>query len=92
MIDFYSFMKKHILISSLVLLALSSCGGEKDSICACIESGNKLNAKANAILQNGSSEKDEKELQQLKADKKKKCAEFVTMGGEEMKKRMQDCE
>lgn len=85
-------MKKSILIPSIFLLTLTSCGGEKDSICACIESGNKLNAKANAILQRGSSEKDEKELQQLKADKKKKCAEFVTMGGEEMKKRMQECE
>lgn len=71
-------------------LLLTSCG-EKDSICACLESGNQLNKKANSILQNGSTAKDEQELKTLKADKKKKCAEFETMGGEEMKKRMADC-
>jgi hypothetical protein len=81
---------KKIVISSAFLLALTACG-EKDSICSCIESGNKLNVKASEILQNGSTEKDEKELQALKADKEKKCAEFKTMGGEEMKKRMEDC-
>lgn len=74
----------------ITVLSLSACG-EKDTICACIESGNKLNVKANKILENGSTVADEKELQALKADKKKKCAEFETMGGPEMKKRMEDC-
>jgi hypothetical protein len=82
-------MKKILLVFSVLLLA--SCS-EKDTICACIEAGDKLNLKANAILENGSTSADEKELQALKADKKKKCAEFETMGGEEMKKRMEDCD
>ncbi|HLP55211.1 MAG TPA: hypothetical protein VK151_09285 [Fluviicola sp.] len=74
----------------LTLLTLSACS-EPDTICACIESGNKLNEKANAILQNGSTKKDELELQKLKADKKKKCAEFEHMPGPEMKERMESC-
>jgi hypothetical protein len=74
----------------LITLALGACS-EPDTICACIESGNKLNQKANAILQKGSTKKDEKELQQLKADKQQKCAEFEHMPGPEMKKRMESC-
>lgn len=82
---------KKILLVTIPALMLWACSGKKDTICDCLEAGNKLNAKANEILQQGSSEKGEQELQQLKADKKKKCAEFETMGGEEMKKRMEDC-
>jgi hypothetical protein len=74
----------------LTVLALGACS-EPDTICACIESGNKLNKKANAILQNGSTKKDEQELQKLKADKQKKCAEFEHMPGPEMKERMESC-
>lgn len=74
-----------------MVCSLAACG-KKDTICSCIASGNKLNHKANEILQNGSTKKDEQELQALKADKKKKCAEFETMGGDEMKRRMEECE
>lgn len=81
-------MKKFLFI--LPILALASCG-EEDTICACIEAGDKLNQKSNEILQKGSTSADEKELQTLKADKKKKCAEFETMGGDEMRERMKDC-
>ena len=84
------FIYPFVFIGAIGGLLLTSCG-EKDSICACLESGNQLNTKANSILQNGSTAKDEQELKTLKADKKKKCAEFETMGGEEMKKRMADC-
>lgn len=83
---------KKILLAGMAALVLTACGEDKkDTICACIEAGEKLNVKANRILQNGSTEKDEQELQQLKADKNKKCREFERMGGDEMKKRMQTC-
>jgi hypothetical protein len=82
---------KRFLLAGMAALVLSACGEDKDAICACIEAGDKLNVKANKILQNGSTEKDEQELQALKADKKKKCAEFERMGGDEMKKRMESC-
>ena len=81
-------MKKTLV--ALTLLLFASCG-EEDTICACIEAGDKLNQKANAILEKGSTSADEKELQALKAEKKKKCAEFETMGGDQMKERMKDC-
>lgn len=78
-----------LLIVSMGFLA--SCGG-KDSICDCIEAGDKLNRKANALLESGSSDDAGKELLRLKEEKKKKCAEFETMDGNEMKRRMQDCQ
>lgn len=81
---------RNVFFVGLVALALSACS-EPDTICACIESGDKLNKKANTILQKGSTKKDEQELQQLKADKQKKCAEFEHMPGPEMKKRMESC-
>ncbi|ASS50773.1 MAG: hypothetical protein A3D31_14565 [Candidatus Fluviicola riflensis] len=82
---------RNAVFVGMVALVLSACS-EPDTICACIESGDKLNQKANAILQKGSTKKDEQELQKLKADKQKKCAEFEHMPGPEMKKRMENCE
>lgn len=82
---------RNVLFVGLTLLTFSACS-EPDTICACIESGNKLNKKASAILKNGSTKKDEQELHALKADKQKKCAEFEHMPGPEMKKRMESCE
>lgn len=88
----YIWHMKKILLAGMVALVLAACGEDKqDTICACIEAGEKLNVKANKILQNGSTEKDEQELQQLKADKNKKCKEFERMGGDEMRQRMQSC-
>gem|GEM_PF-1941253 len=79
-----------MLVVGAIQLSVSACG-ERDTICACIESGNVLNKKANAILEKGSTEQDREELKKLKADKQKKCAEFERMGGPEMRERMQEC-
>lgn len=81
---------KKVFLSLLTLLVLASCG-ERDTICACIESGDALNKQANEILEKGSSAEREKSLKQLKADKEKKCAEFKTMDGPQMRERMKDC-
>lgn len=81
----------HFLFSAALLFVLSACG-EPDTICACIEAGKQLDKKANYILRNGSTEKTEKELQALKAEKKKQCKEFEKMDGPQMLERMKDCE
>jgi len=81
-----------VMISSILTASVASCGEEKkDTICACIASGNVLNKKANAILAKGASEQDRAELKALKADKKKKCKAFEKMGGPEMRQRMESC-
>lgn len=74
-----------------IVFLVGSCG-EPDSICGCIEAGKQLDKKANYILRHGSTEKTEKELQALKAEKKKKCKEFQKMDGPQMLERMKDCE
>lgn len=81
----------HFFLSAGIVFLLGSCG-EPDTICGCIEAGKQLDKKANHILRHGSTEKTEKELQALKAEKKKKCKEFEKMDGPQMLERMKDCE
>lgn len=94
-------MLKSFLQLFIFCLLVFSCSSP-DPICGCIEAGNELNKKAHSILENGSIDrlsdrshqsnlKDETELKRLKKEKKKACKEFETMGGEEMKKRMEEC-
>lgn len=73
-----------------VLFLTLSCGG-KDQICSCIEAGNQLNQKANLVLRKEPTATDEKMLIELRKKKKSACAEFETMGGPEMKERMESC-
>ncbi len=80
---------KHLYIASFLFVFLS-CGG-KDQICECIEAGNRLNEKANLVLRKEPTEADEKALIELRKTKKTACAEFETMGGPEMKERMETC-
>lgn len=82
-------MKKAFLLP-LTILLLAGCG-ERDTICACIDSGNALNKQANEILEKGRTKEREAKLKTLKADKEKKCAEFKTMDGPQMRERMKDC-
>ncbi len=81
---------KLILKIALPALLLAGCG-ERDTICACIESGNALNKQASEILEKGSTKERDAKLRELKADKEKKCAEFKTMDGPQMRERMKDC-
>lgn len=85
-------MKLIIIYWSVLVCCFTFSCSSPDPICGCIKAGNTLNKKAHSILENGSTEKDEKELQQLKKETKKACAEFETMGGQEMKKRMAECD
>lgn len=74
----------------IAFLGLAACG-KKDAICDCIDAGDQLNKKANEILKSEANEKSAKELQKLRSIKKKKCAEFENMGGQEMMERKASC-
>lgn len=84
-------MKKSFLPLVIVVLSLTACG-EKDSICACIEAGDKLNKLSSEVLEGKKSDINQQEWKKLKVDKEKKCKEFETMSGPEMLERKKNCE
>lgn len=84
-------MKTTLVFASIfTLFTITSCG-EKDSICDCIDASNKLNQAASKVLVKEATAKDEKTLITLRAEKKKKCAEFENMSGTEMMERKESC-
>jgi hypothetical protein len=84
-------MKAFIFPLALLFAGLSACG-EPDTICACIETGRKLDKKAQEILAKGNSEEREKDLKALRKEKAIKCKEFERMDGPAMLRRMEDCD
>lgn len=84
-------MKRILLSLSTIVFMLTACG-EKDAICSCIEASDKMNKFSGEVLQGNKSEVDQKEWEQLKADKEKKCKDFKNMAGPEMLERKQSCE
>lgn len=84
-------MKPTFLLAFLFsVFSLLSCG-ERDTICDCIDASNKLNQAASKVLVKEVTAKDEKTLVTLRAEKKKKCAEFENMSGKEMMERKESC-
>lgn len=83
-------MKQLYTLVLLSTITLSSCGG-KDTICECIEIGDKLNKKSSKALTHTPSQKEIKEIKQLQKEKAKKCAEFQKMSGKEMLERKASC-
>jgi hypothetical protein len=76
----------------IALLFLFSCKSKDEKMCACLESGEKLNDFSSSILVKEISESDLKEMEKLKNDKKLKCKDYQTMSGEEMLKKKASCE
>lgn len=81
---------KQLFLPLLVGATLSACAG-KDSICDCIEAGDRLNKTSSEILKKEPTVSDEKAIQKLRRIKKQKCAEFENMSGPEMLERKQTC-
>lgn len=75
----------------ITLLLLSSCEPGDQKMCDCLDSGEKLNRFSAKMLRKEATDADLRKMQTLRADKKKKCAAYQTMSGEEMLKRKQDC-
>lgn len=81
---------KALLIASLVLFTLS-CSSRDDKMCSCLEAGEKLNKQSEKILNKGVTAEDAQKMIDLREEKKKKCADFQTMSGEEMLKKKETC-
>ncbi len=79
------------LLAVLGFLCLMTTSCSEDSICDCIDAGEKFNQFTQKQLDNPGANIDTKEFKRLKDDKVKKCAEFQKMGGPEMLERKASC-
>lgn len=75
----------------VLLFVLFSCGSKDQQMCDCLEAGEKLNQLSAELLVSEVTPSQKKEMEALKADKETKCADFQTMGGEEMLKKKAAC-
>lgn len=72
---------------------LLACGNSDldPKMCDCLEAGEKLNDFSASMFQKEVSDADVEQMKKLKAEKKRKCANFQTMSGEEMLKKKAAC-
>lgn len=82
-------MKK--LVYGFSLLILMSCSGKDEQFCKCLEAGETLNAYSVELWETSVDAEKAKELKRLKAEKKKACADYQTMSGDEMLDRKKEC-
>ena len=82
-------MKK--IFYGVSLLTLISCSGKDEQFCKCLEAGEALNAYSVELWETSVDAEKAKELKRLKAEKKKACADYQTMSGEEMLERKKEC-
>lgn len=81
---------KKALISGMVLL-LTACNSKDDQFCKCLKAGEDLNAYSNKLLTEEVTQEKADKLKVLKDTKKKECADYQTMKGDEMLKRKAEC-
>lgn len=81
---------KKALISGMVLL-LTACNSKDDQFCKCLKAGEELNAYSNKLLTEEVTQEKADKLKVLKDTKKKECADYQTMKGDEMLKRKAEC-
>lgn len=79
------------MIIGIALIAFSSCSSKDKQFCKCLEAGEKLNNFASELLERGATKEDEAKIKELREVKDKECANYQTMGGEEMKKKQAEC-
>lgn len=85
-------MVARISIIASLLFIFTACS-EEDSICDCIRAGKKVEELTAKVLQSGQINRAmAKKIEKLKMHQEKVCEPFKTMGGPEMKKRMETCE
>jgi hypothetical protein len=80
---------KYIYFSILVLLF--SCGTKDTKICDCLVAGESLNKFSAKMMLKDANSADLKEMTKLKENKRKKCAAYEAMSGEEMLKLKANC-
>lgn len=80
-------MKKYLIIS---LAFLASCTAKDDAFCNCIQVAEDFE-KESALILNGEKEVDEVTFKKLREEKEKACQDYITMSGEEMLKKKEEC-
>lgn len=82
-------MKKMLFISAILLL--TACNSKDEQFCKCMKAGEELNDFSSKLFQEEVTEDKAKKLKSLKDNKKKECADYQTMKGEEMLQKKEAC-
>lgn len=92
MVSFFGYfrtMKRLLFI--IVPLVMAACSSKDEQFCKCLNAGEELNAFASKMLTQEVTKEKATKMQQLKDAKKKECADYQTMMGDEMLKRKAEC-
>jgi len=82
-------MKRLLFIA--VPLMLAACSSKDEQFCKCLNAGEELNDFSAKMLTEEVTQEKANKMQQLKDAKKKECADYQTMMGDEMLKRKTEC-
>lgn len=80
--------KFSILLAGIILF---SCSSKDQEFCNCLKAGEELNDFSATLFTKDITKKEADKLKSLKATQKSKCANYQTMTGAEMLKRMNEC-
>lgn len=81
---------KKVLIPGLIAV-LVACSSKDEQFCKCLKAGEELNEYSNKMLTEEVTQEKADKLKALKDTKKKECADYQTMKGDEMLKRKAEC-
>ena len=81
---------KKVLLVALPLLVIS-CSSKDEQFCKCLQAGEELNDFSAKMLTEEVTVEKANNMQQLKDVKKKECADYQAMMGDEMLKRKAEC-
>ena len=82
-------MKKTLF--PVLILLLTACSSKDEQFCKCLNAGEELNTYSNKLLTEEVTHEKADKLKALKATKKKECADYQSMMGDEMLKRKAEC-
>lgn len=82
-------MKKIIPFAFFILLL--SCNSKDEQFCKCLHAGEELNDFSSKLFTEEITEEKATKLKTLKSNKKKECADYQTMAGEEMLQKKSEC-
>ncbi len=82
-------MKK--ILFSVVIALFSACDSKDPQFCSCMVAGEELNDFSSTLFQQEMTKEKANKLIELKRTKKKACANYQTMDGQEMLKLKAAC-
>jgi hypothetical protein len=74
------------------LIYLTSCSESKTPFCSCIDSGNQLNIAMKDIYTKDVSASEKANIEKLKKEQEKLCADYKYMDGAQMLELQKECE